>query len=61
MGPILMLSNSLPKVSPLTEPFYTSRVLSQLTVFAIQFGPLSFSNSNYGWTHEQMYIALTLS
>jgi len=56
-----MLSNSLPKVSPLTEPFYTSRVLSQLTVFAIQFGPLSFSNSNYGWTHEQMYIALTLS
>ena len=61
MVPISMLSNSLPRVSPLTVPGYTSRLLSQLTVFAVQFGPLSFSNSNHGWSHEQMHIALTLS
>lgn len=45
----------------LTVPVYTSRLLSQLTIFAMQFGPLLFSNSNHGWSQEQMHVALTLS
>ena len=61
MVPISMPSNNFARVVPVAVPVYTSRLLSQLTVYAMQFGPLSFSNSNHGWSHEQMHIALTLS